>query len=390
MTESELKRKLLYCGYDDMTDYLRDSPFNRCVYNVILTHEPKKPGTDIPMHIIFNEVYYQCVRIEFEDDPGSDLEHRYIEEETKWLGSREAALLVFSVVWGIIRRKHYRSFNEECFINKLYPLINDGYNSGSYQLLAHIIIKYTAGDRLLPPKRFRPMPCPVDELPSKPKSFWQKMTSHFSYKGIEKLITLYSTIEAQQAFFNKIESFCNEKEAEKANFAKLREDIAAGGYLRSSDEEAEYDEKIELTYKEELEELKKKYERQEERHQRDLYHIEYQYKEEIKELREMLERKKIGEVYPYEPHPYLFSAAEMINHVTEKFSKAGADEFCGMLYGLAVKHGFLDERFAQMIDEIVPTIIKRDKPQNNVDISNAGVVNINPQRAITQLKEVEK
>ena len=31
---------LLYRGHDDMADYLRNSPFNRCVYNVILRHGP--------------------------------------------------------------------------------------------------------------------------------------------------------------------------------------------------------------------------------------------------------------------------------------------------------------------------------------------------------------
>ena len=34
MTASELQRILLYRGHDDMADYLRNSPFNRCIYNV--------------------------------------------------------------------------------------------------------------------------------------------------------------------------------------------------------------------------------------------------------------------------------------------------------------------------------------------------------------------
>lgn len=386
MTESELNRKLLYCGYDDMADYLRDSPFNRCIYNVILTHRPKRP-IDTPMLTIFNEIYYQCVRIGLDDDPGSDLERRYIDEETQWLGSRDAALLVFSVVWGIIRRKHYRSFSEDWFVSRLYPLINDGYDEGSYQMLAHIIIKYTAGDRLLPPKRFRPMPCPASELPSKPKSFWKNVTNQFSYKGIETLIALYATIDGQQEFLNKIESICTEKEAEKANIAKLREDIAAGAYLRSSEEEEEYDEKMELTYKEELKELKEKYEKQEERFKQALHYQEYEYQHEIAELREMLERKKIDESRFYEPQAYLFSAVEMISHVMEKFSKTGADEFSNMLYQLAVKHGYLDERFCKMIDGIVPAIIKRDKPQTKVDVTTAHQVNVNPQTVNNHVKD---
>lgn len=378
MTASELHRKLLYCGFDDMADYLRDSPFNRCIYNVIITHKPKRP-IDTPILTIFNEVYYQCVRIGLDDDPGSNLEQRYLDEETEWLGSRDAALLVFSVVWGILRRKHYRSFNEDWFVSRFYPLIDDGFDEGSYQLLAHIIIKYTAGERLLPPNRFRPMPCPAKDLPAKPKIFWNKVTNQFSHKGVESLVSLYATIEQQQTFLNKLKTICTAKEAEKANLEKTREDINAGAYLRSSEDEEEYDEKLELTYKEELKELKEKYERLQKRHEQELFSQEYSFKREISELREMLERKKIDETRFYEPHAYLFSAAEMITHVTERFSKTAADEFSVMLYQLAVKHGYLDERICQMIDDIVPSVLKRESLHQTIEIPSAGQVNINPQ-----------
>lgn len=62
MTASELNRKLLYCGYDDMADYLRNSPFNRCIYNIVVEFGLYS-GIDTPMVEIFNEAYYQCVHV---------------------------------------------------------------------------------------------------------------------------------------------------------------------------------------------------------------------------------------------------------------------------------------------------------------------------------------
>lgn len=41
------KRILLYRGHDDMANYLRNSPFNRCIYNVILRHGPKQLPVDM-------------------------------------------------------------------------------------------------------------------------------------------------------------------------------------------------------------------------------------------------------------------------------------------------------------------------------------------------------
>ena len=84
MNASELNRKLLYRGYDDMADYLRNSPMNRTIYNLILEYGPEK--IESPMLSIFNEIYYQCVRINYDGQPGVELASRYLDEEAEWLG----------------------------------------------------------------------------------------------------------------------------------------------------------------------------------------------------------------------------------------------------------------------------------------------------------------
>ena len=137
MTASELHRKLLYCGYPDLTDYLRTN-FNRCVYNVLLDYGPKP--LEVPMLTIFNEAYYLCVRVNFESDPGNELVSRYLSEETEWLHSEKSAHLVLSVVWGILRCKNPQTFSEQCFVDQSYPLLDRGRD----ERFAYILIKFTA------------------------------------------------------------------------------------------------------------------------------------------------------------------------------------------------------------------------------------------------------
>lgn len=53
-------------------------------------------------------------------------EARYLNEEVIWLGSRKNALVIFSLVWGIMRCKDEASFNEGFFVEQFYPLMGTG------------------------------------------------------------------------------------------------------------------------------------------------------------------------------------------------------------------------------------------------------------------------
>ena len=344
MTVSELQRILLYKGHDHMADYLRNSPFNRCVYNVLLNYGPKP--LPVSMLTIFNEAYYQCVRVNFDPNPGTDLANRYLQEETLWLSSAQAAKLVFSIVWGILRCKDGTTFNEEFFVDQFYPLIG----MGEDERLAYIIIKFTAGDRLLPPKLFKPMPTPVDELPlvtgKDDCRVWRDVTDNFSQKSIERFLELYETPEEQNALLSFIEGSYSEvgDKSCKVNFTKLHDGIIARVYHQVAEQEAEYMEGMDMTYKEQLE-------------QKD------------------------------DPKVLLFTFTEMVEIVKARFSKAGAEEFTNMLYNLATKHGCLDEEISKAIDGIVPAVLQREKGNTTIQIPTAQQVNINPQNVNNNTKE---
>ena len=379
MTASELSRKLLYRGYDDMADYLRNSPFNRSIYDVLLHHGPNPLPLD--MLTLFNEVYYQCVRINYDPTPGIDLSTRYSQEATLWLNSKQSADLVFSIVWGVLRCKKNRTFNEDCFVKQFFSVM------GSRECidLAYILIKYTAGDRMFPPKKFHPLPVPVEELPFLTGRavcrVWRDVTNNFSQKSIERYLALYETPEEQTILMSLIEGAFAElgEKNNRVNFAKLHKGIQANLY-HPEESDPDDEEGMGETYKEQLEIYKEKYKALKESQEYRIQEIEARHESELWELRVKLEEMELAESQRGKSKALLFTFTEMANIVKARFSKTGAEEFSNMLYNLALKHGYLDEELSKAIDSIVPAVLKRDKPQNNIDIKEAHQVNVSPQK----------
>lgn len=393
MTASELNRKLLYRGYDDMVDYLRNSPLNRMIYQVLLTYGPK-PMSKLPMLTIFNEAYYQLFRINIDSNPGVDLRKRYLDEEEAYLGSHETAMVVFNIVWALIRRKwdEDTSFNEKCFQEEFYPIME----TGQFPSLSYIIIKFTAGERLLPSKKFRALPSPISELPDSEspenKDAWREVTNNFSYKMIERYLRLFATKEEQQALLKIIEGACTDSVSNnhKSIFPKLRANIDAGKYPQEKYDSEDFSDGMELTYKEELEALKVRYKELQNNLQYELSSREYKYKDELDQLRAEMEHKSIFRRKKRERGVFYFSATEMIEHAKSKFSKSAADEFSLMLYQLALKHGYIEEGIGNMIDEIVPAVLTREAKIQKVDLKTAENVFFNPERVEIKSSEDDK
>lgn len=379
MNASELNRKLLYCGYEDIADYLRNSPFNRCVYNIIVGYGPK-PMVETPMVEIFNEVYYQCVRVNFDSDPGVNLEKRYVKEEETWLESRDAARLVFGVVWGFLRCKDARTFNEECFVDRCWPLIS----RWKEERLSYVLIKFTIGDRIYPPSKYHPRPCPVSELVStyndEDCEAWREVTNNFSQKTIEHYLEIYEKVEDQHALLELIERAYRAADSKnrRVSFSRLREAIANGDFHQAADNLALYEEGMDLNYKEELERLKKKFEYLKKQHRNEKSHIKEQYEYEINRLRKELEEMALEKRRQEDPRVLLFSFSEMVEIVKARFSNSAANEFCNLLYNLATKHGYLNEEISKTIDGIVPAVLNRETIHQTIEFNDPKHVYINP------------
>ena len=447
MNSSELHRKLLFCGYNDVTDYLRNSPVDRYIYKRLLVlHAEHK--IDVPIMKIFSEIYYQCVRVQYDRNPGEDVANRYVREEEIWLDSRVAANFVLCVVWALFKRKKKISFHEDCFIQQLFPLI-DG---SEFMAFGKELIKFMKAEKIYPPYRFVTLPCHASEIPeridleyhtsmnsidklrnalslpveSSEKDFnpWRRVTDDFSTKSIKWIITLYENREDQLGILERIEQACTKKEHQSrlSFFKMLRDEILAGDYVNMSiryshhnwgenyDPEVDYDyEKfpswVMRTWSKEAEQTQRFLENieaiiqqiDENNRCREMEHArkEAQYKSEIESLKAQLglnaEKESASPIHTPQnmrsSKDISVSLYDLVTIVKDRFSKSGAEEVCTMLYHLALEHGAIDEATFKLIDDIVPAVIQRDKPQQTVEIPQAGQVNINPQQVINEITD---
>ena len=453
MTASELNRQLLFYGYTEATDFLKNSPLNRYLYKQFLNIIPKY-GIDIPMVQLFNEIYYQCVRVNYDGTPGVEIKQRYIAEEAEWLNSQSAADLVFSVVWALLRLKHDQTFQEDCFVEQITPYIYGCELSGVARSF-YDELRYMGMDI---PDSFPTMTCPLDGIPKfeivqertrslddminasvekkinlenqyfelrEHREAWSTVTCNYSHSVIESYVRLYSSAEDQLELINRIQKTLPRNEIINLDgfFKDLISRIKTGNFDPDDTFTGRHahkpyhdpDEQQDLEYsralarasceegkdivddlKEERDRLKAQIEELQKSHEMELAKMEAQYKAEIDKIRK--ERNKLAhepearkeQVSANEPKELMLALTEIAAFVKERFSKSGANEICTLLYSKASEHDYFGEDTFKLIEGIIPAIIKRDKPQNNVDISQAGVVNINPQQAITQLKEEEK
>lgn len=180
---------------------------------------------------------------------------------------------------------------------------------------------------------------------------------------------------------------CPDDEADFMFAANMRQTMA--------EEEEEYAKAHALQYKRENEVLR--YQLQEERksHEMEIARLKAKYEADLKNLR--YERNRLAHNVEV-PSPQkdagaqkdlMLSLTEMSNHVIERFSKSGAEEVSTMLYHFAVEYGFLEKDVLMKIDGIVPAIIQRDKPQQNINMPQVSQVNINPQKVTNHFKDKE-
>lgn len=419
MNASELSRQLLYCGHTELSDYLKNSPLNRYLYKQFLNIIPKYE-IDVPMVQLYNEIYYQCVRLNYDGTPGVEIKQRYFVEELDWIQSKPAGNLIFIVVWAILKAKKKLTFQEDCFLSQMTPYIenNEMVEIGRtiYTELRYLEIQI--------PDPFPTLTCPLDGIPKfeivkernrslndlinasvekklnlenqffelhEHMQAWRTVTSDYSHSVIESYVRLYSSAEDQLELIDRIQKTLPRDEIINLDgfFKDLVGKIKTGNFnLEGSCEEEIVDD-----LKEERDCLKAQIDELHKSHEMELAKMEAQFKAEIDKIKK--ERNKLAhepetsqEQVPANGTKELtLTLSEITAFVKERFSKSGADEICTMLYGKAAEHGYLGENTFKLIDGIVPAVIERDKPLHKVDISQANQVNINPQEVVNHFEE---
>ena len=412
MNASELHRKLLYCGYTDISAYLNDNPVNRYLYKQLIEVRQRE-AISVPILKIFNEVYYQCVKVQTDSHPGEEVQRRYLKDAEDWLGSKKTALMVVSIVWALLQRKYKMSFNDECFIDQ----ISQSVKQGAYIVLANDLLSFMHSGDIYSPQEFKTMPIKASDLPIghsvEGDETWRTVTENFTAPVIERLLTLYSNRSDQADLLNCIVGGMSydEKQMHSEFIHRLRDGINAGNYLphgnyfnNIDDPDHDYDfmfaagmkqtmdevynDRTEQ-YKQERDTYKFRFEEERKAHAADVARIDANYKAEIARLKALLDQqpqqetpaKKIeGRTEPS------FTIAEMVALVKERFSKSGADEVSAMFYSLAAEHQYLDGDVLKLINGIVPAVLQRDRQNQYFEMPNVQQFNNNPANVISNPK----
>lgn len=411
MTSSELHRKLLFCGYTDIAAYLQDNPVNRYIYKQLIDLR-QNGGVKTQTLTLFNEVYYQCVKVQTDRLPGEEVQRRYLRDAEDWLGSCDAALLVMSIVWALLQRKFKPSFSDECFVEQVTPYVKNG----EYSILADKLMQFMTSESIYTPFEFKTISCPANQLPignsEEGDEIWRTVTERFTPSVIEGLLTLYTNRVEQGELLNCIVGGMSREE--KFDYTelvrRLRDNIEKGDYLphgnyfdnRDSDPDADYDFMLAANlkqtmdeayddraeqYKQERDNYKYRLEEQKKTHAAELARLEANYKAEIARLKTQLEQQ------PQQPQAATqtqaetpnatatdpaFTITEMVALVKERFSKSGADEVSAMFYSLAAEHQYLEGDVIKLINGIVPAVLQRDSRNQYFELPNVQQFNNNP------------
>lgn len=412
MNASELHRKLLYCGYTDIAAYVNDNPVNRYLYKQLVDVKQRQ-GISASMLTLFNEVYYQCVKVQTDSHPGEDVQKRYLKDAENWLGSCDAALLAVSIVWALLQRKYKKSFNDDCFFDQITPFVE----KGEFIVMANDLVFFMEANDIYSPQEFKTMSCKVSELPlgesSEGAEIWRSVTENFTHPVIERILTLYTNRSDQGDLLNCIVGGMSyeEKQEHSAFVHRLRDGINAGNYLphgnyfdNMDDPDRDYDfmfaagmkQTMDEAYNDRAEQYKQerdtyKYRFEEERkaHAAEVARMEANYKAEIARLKALLEKQPQVETpakQVEEKTAPSFTIAEMVALVKERFSKSGADEVSAMLYSLAAEHQYLEGDVLKLINGIVPAVLQRDRLNQYFEMPNVQQFNNNPANVINSQK----
>lgn len=413
MNASELHRKLFYCGYSDISAYLNDNPVNRYIYKQLIDVW-QRYGVSTSTLKLFNEVYYQCVKVQTDSRPGEEVQRRYLKDAETWLGSCDAAMLVVSIVWALLQRKYKKSFSDECFVEQVAPFVE----KGEFLKMANDLVSFMQTGAIYSPQEFKTMTCPVNELPIgesyEGDEMWRTVTEKFTPAVVERLLTLYSNRAEQGDLLNCIVGGMSygEKQENRELIHRLRENIDKGNYLplgnyydnldsdpdtdydfmfaanlKQTMEEA-YDDRAEQ-YKQERDSYKYRLEEQKKAHAAEMARLEANYQAEIARL------KALSEQQPQEQSQIpaaktttdpAFTLTEMVALVKERFSKSGADEVSAMLYSLAAGHQYLEGDVLKLINGIVPAVLQRDRLNQYFEMPNVQQFNNNPANVINSQK----
>ena len=229
-------REKIYCDRKELDDFLLLLPsatLNKSIYDTLLAVREPDPEHDRPHRLnvpalqIFNEAYYQCIKLHIDKHPEEDIYNNYFIDARENLGSTIAAEVVFSIVFVLLSSMASRTVKTENFAQIIRERLTP---KSAYFGLFVPIAEHFNSIGLAFPLTFIPEPIDV-KLPGKLN--WASITHDYNPQLVAEAVLLAPNEDGQHAILDAIETQYklshpfNENDIHDQSFASLRDAIVA-------------------------------------------------------------------------------------------------------------------------------------------------------------------
>ena len=195
----KLPRALLWTDIESMDEFLKE-PVNQDMYEMlnkirrdtILLKDAYFSATKF-----FNEVYYQCTRIVYEQDKDAFI-NNYLADIKSNIGTYNHARVVYGLIFYLLFHRNNNSLAEKKFAsNFLLCYIFNGRYQLEFPKEAESSIKTYDID-------FYPRPCSTGLL-SNMLIDWDEVTNHYDKESIDCIVNLYDEVTERKKIYSMIE-----------------------------------------------------------------------------------------------------------------------------------------------------------------------------------------
>ena len=200
----KLPRALLWTDIESMDEFLK-APVNQEMYDLFLKIKQRTmllKNSDYAVIKIFHEVYYQCTRIVYEQEPNIRLKD-YITDIKSNMGTYNHARVIYGLIFFLFSRRKNNTLIEKQYCSSFFlhfcmcddKGIKGIFNSESYDPEN----KYSVD--------LSPRPNPTSQL-DKFFIHWKDVTNDFNKECIVSVCKLYSDIEEIRRVYGMIRNSC--------------------------------------------------------------------------------------------------------------------------------------------------------------------------------------
>ena len=194
-----LPRQLLWTDKASMEEFLHE-PINERLYyfyldlkNIRCQFRPDNSAL-----LLFNEIYYQLTKVEYEHDIDLKLDD-YTQEIGANTGKEYSIVFVYEMFFAFLLLRENNSNVAKSFQSRIFHTYNSTWNERTNIALGSIIKeekKYLV--------ELKPHPCPVDSLESEGIQ-WDEITNNFNPTSIKEVLNLWSSKEEKITVLHLIE-----------------------------------------------------------------------------------------------------------------------------------------------------------------------------------------